>query len=91
MGLAESDIEIVLNKRNIKRFAIIRNDDFVFLDVLYEIIQVLPLNISFNRLTVIKGDCGYFVKLNESQSLIPDSQRRCSVMVPILWMCMNVF
>ena len=27
----------------------------------------------------------------ESQSLIPDSQRRCSVIAPILWMWMNVF
>jgi len=63
MGLVESDIEIAFKKRDIKAFAIVADNNFVFLNVLNEIIQILPLNISFNRLAIIKRDGCYFVKL----------------------------
>ena len=63
MGVVESDIEIVLNERDIKTFAIVCDDHFVFLNVLNEIIQVLPLHISFNRLAVIKCNGGYIVEI----------------------------
>jgi len=51
--MVQPDLKIVLDERDIKASAIIRNDDLIFLDVLNEIIQVLPLNISFYRLSVI--------------------------------------
>ena len=63
MGMVESDIEIIFDERNIKTFAVVADNNFVFLNVLDEIIQVLSLNISFNRLAIIKSDCGNFVKL----------------------------
>ena len=53
MGMIKSDIEIILNERDIKAFPIIRYDDLVYLDVLYKIIQVLSMDIGLNRLTVI--------------------------------------
>ena len=65
MGMVESDIEIILKKRDIKAFAVVADNNFVFLDVLYEIIQVLPLNISFNRLAVIKRDSGDLVEISD--------------------------
>ena len=62
MGVVESNIEIILNERDIKRLAIVCDNHFVFLNVLYEIIQVLPLHICFNLMTVIKRySCYYFV------------------------------
>ena len=61
--MVESDIEIILNERDIKRLAIVCDNHFVFLNVLYEIIQVLPLHICFNLMTVIKGDGGYIVEI----------------------------
>ena len=64
MGMAKFNIEIMLKKRNIKTFSIIADNHFVFLDVLGEIIQVLPLHISFNRLTVVNSDCGNFVEVS---------------------------
>ena len=51
--MIQPDVKIVLNKRDIKAFAIIRNNDLIFLDVLDKIIQVLPLDIGFNDLAVI--------------------------------------
>ena len=50
--------------RDIKAFAVIGDDDLVFLDILGKIIQVLTLNISFNRLAIIKRDGGDFVKIS---------------------------
>ena len=63
MGLVESDIEMMLNERDIKTFAIIADNHFVFLDVLNKIIKIFPVNICFNRLTVIKGNGGYIVEI----------------------------
>ena len=63
MGLVESDIEIMLKERNIKAFAIVADNNFVSLDVLDKIIQVLSLHIGLDRFAVIKRDCGYFVEV----------------------------
>jgi hypothetical protein len=63
MGMVQPDLKIVLDERDIKASAIIRNDDLIFLDVLNEIIQALPLNISFDRLAIIKRNGCYFVEL----------------------------
>jgi len=59
MGVVESNIEIILNERDIKRLAIVCDNHFVFLNVLYEIIQVLSMDISFNLMAVIKRNGGY--------------------------------
>ncbi len=64
MRMVQPDLKIVLDERDIKASAIIRNDDLIFLDVLNEIIQVLSLNISFNGLAVIKGDGGDSIKIS---------------------------
>ena len=61
--MVESDIEMVLNERDIKRFSIVCDDQFVFLNVLDKIIQVLPLHIGFNLIAIIKGDGGYIVEI----------------------------
>jgi hypothetical protein len=61
MGMAESDIEIVLNERDIKRLAIVCGDHFAFENLLDEIIQVLSIDISFNLATVIKRNGCYWV------------------------------
>ncbi len=63
MGMVQPDLKIVLDERDIKASAIIRNDDLKFLDVLNEIIQVLPMNISFNRLAIIKRNGGDLVEI----------------------------
>ena len=63
MGMVESDIKIMLNERDIKRLAILCDDYFVFVNLLYEIFQVLSLNISFNLVTVIKGDGCYIAEI----------------------------
>ena len=39
MGMVESDIEIMLNERDIKTFAVVADNNFVFLDILKEIIH----------------------------------------------------
>ena len=61
--MVESDIEIALNERDIKTLSIVANDHFVFLNVLYKIIQVLPLHICFNLMAIIKGDGGDIVEI----------------------------
>ena len=61
--MVESDIEMVLNERNIKRLAIVCDDHFVFVNLLYEIIQVLSLYICFNLMTVINRNGGYVVEM----------------------------
>ena len=61
--MVESDIEIMLKKRNFKTFAIVADNHFVFLDVLNEILQVLPLHIDLNGFAVIKGNGGYIVEI----------------------------
>ena len=63
MGMVESDIEIILNERDIKTFAIVCDDHFVFVNVLDKIIQVLPLNICFNLMAIIKRDGCYIVEM----------------------------
>ena len=63
MGVIKPEIEIVLDERDIKSFAITGNDDLVFLDVRSEIVTVLPPHISFNHLAVVKRDCGDFVEV----------------------------
>ncbi len=63
MGMVESDIEIVLNERDIKTFAVVADNNFVFLNVLDKIFQVLPLYIGLDRFAVIKGDCGNIVEI----------------------------
>jgi len=40
MGMVESDIKIAFDKRDIKTFAVVADNNFVFLDVLGEIIKV---------------------------------------------------
>ncbi len=64
MGMVQPDLKIILDERDIKASAIIRNDDLVFLDVLNKIIQVLPLNISEDGSAGIKGDGGDAVKIS---------------------------
>ena len=58
-----ANIEIMLKKRNIKTFAVVADDDFIFMNVLDKIFQVLPLHIGFNRFAVIKGNSGYIVEI----------------------------
>ena len=62
--MVQPDPKIVLDERDIKRFAVVRNDDLISLDVLNEIIQILPLNISFNRLAIVKRDGGDVVEIS---------------------------
>ena len=56
--MVEPNIEIVLNERDIKTFAVVADDHFVFLNVLDKIFQVLPPDICFYGLAIIQGDCG---------------------------------
>jgi len=56
--VVQPDIKEGFDKGDIKRFAIVSDNDLVFLDIVDEIIQVLPLNISLNRLAIIKRDGG---------------------------------
>ena len=63
MGVVESNIEIILNERDIKRLAIVCDDHFVFLNVLDKIVQVLPLHICFNLMTVINRNGCYIVEI----------------------------
>ena len=63
MGMVESDIEIVLNKRDIKTFAVVADNNFVSLNILDKIFQVLPLWIGLDRFAIIKGNGGYIVEI----------------------------
>ena len=63
MGMVESDIEIVLNERDIKTFAVVADNNFVFLNVLDKIFQVLPPYIGLDRFAAIKGNGGYIVEI----------------------------
>ena len=63
MGMGESDIEMVLNKRDIKTFAVVADNNFVSLNVLDEIIQVLPLHIGPDRFAVENGNGGNIVEI----------------------------
>jgi len=59
--MVESDIEIILNERDIKTFPVVCDDHFVFVNLINEVIQVLPLHIGFNLVAVIKGNGGYWM------------------------------
>ena len=61
--MIQPDIKKAFDEGDVKRLAIIRDDNFILLDVLNEIIQVFPIDISFNLMTVIKRYGCYFVKL----------------------------
>ena len=63
MGMGESGIEMVLNERDIKIFAVVADNDFVSLKVLDEIIQVLPLHIGPDRFAIEKGNGGNIVEI----------------------------
>jgi hypothetical protein len=51
----QSDIKEAFDKWDIKGLAIVCDDHFVFVNLVYEILQVLSLDIGFNLMAVIKG------------------------------------
>ena len=63
MGMVESDFEMVLYERDIKTFAVVADNNFVSLDVLDKIIQVLPVHIGQDRFAVEKGNGGNIVEI----------------------------
>jgi hypothetical protein len=63
MGMVESDIEMVLNERDIKTFAVVADNNFVSLNVLDKVIQVLTLHIGLDRFAVEKGNGGNIVEI----------------------------
>ena len=48
MGMREFDVKVTFNEGNIKTLTVITDNDIVFLDVINEIVKVLPMNIGLN-------------------------------------------
>jgi len=63
MGMIQPDFEVAFDKWDIKRLAIVCDDHFVFVNLLYEILQVLFLHICFDLMAIIKGDGGYIAEI----------------------------
>ena len=51
--MVESDFEMVLYERDIKTFAVVADNNFVFLNVLDRIFQVLTLHVDLDRFAII--------------------------------------
>jgi len=55
----QSDIKEGFDEGDVKRLAIVGDDNFILFNVLNEIIQILSIDISFNLMTVINRNGCY--------------------------------
>ena len=58
--MVELYTEEPLKKRHTKRLSVVADNDIVFVYIIYEIIEVITVDIGEHLIAIIKCYCGYF-------------------------------